>query len=135
MMFDGGTFNNFPVDAMIGLGASRIIGVDLSTNQGRKFGVDRLPGVLALLRDKLRHRSKQRFGLPTVVETLITSSFIGSIAKQRTMRKFTHLLFQPRIPPVGLLEWKRYDDVVAAGYSHAKEVLAGLDDEKRKLFR
>jgi NTE family protein len=135
MMFDGGTFNNFPVDVMTGLGASRIIGVDLSTNQGRKFGVDRLPGVLALLRDKLRHRSKQRFGLPTVVETLITSSFIGSIAKQRTMRKFTHLLFQPRIPPVGLLEWKRYDDVVAAGYSHAKEVLAGLDDEKRKLFR
>ena len=134
MMFDGGTFNNFPVDVMLRMGASRIIGVDLSTDQGRKFNIDRLPGLLSLLRDKLRRRSEQRFGLPTVIETLIRSSFIGSISKQRTMRKFTQLLFQPRIPPVGLLEWKRYDDVVAAGYSHAREVIAALDDEKRKMF-
>jgi NTE family protein len=135
MMYDGGTFNNFPVDVMAQLGAGKIIGVDLSTDHGRTFAFDRVPGTFALLRDRLRTRSKQLYRLPSVPETLLTSSFITSISKQKTMRKFADLLFQPRVSGVGLLDWKRYDDVVAIGYDHAKEVLAGLTDEKRKLFR
>ncbi len=134
MMFDGGTFNNFPVDVMAQIGAGRIIGVDLSTDHGRTFEIDRVPGTFALLRDKLRPRSKQRYRLPVVPETLITSSFIASIAKQRAMRQFADLLFQPRISRGGMLDWKRYDDIVAAGYNHAKQVLAGLTDEKLKTF-
>jgi NTE family protein len=135
MMYDGGTFNNFPVDVMAQLGAGQIIGVDLSTDHGRMFDIDRVPGTFALLRDKLRPLSKQRYRLPSMPETLLTSSFITSTSKQKAMRKFVDLLFQPRIPRVGLLDWKRYDDVVAAGYNHARKVLAGLSDEKRKLFR
>lgn len=135
MMYDGGTFNNFPVDVMAQLGAGQIIGVDLSTDHGRMFDFDRVPGTLALLRDKLRPLAKQRYRLPSVPETLLTSSFITSTSKQKAMRKFVDLLFQPRIPRVGLLDWKRYDDIVAAGYNHARKILAGLSDEKRKLFR
>jgi NTE family protein len=99
------------------------------------FDFDRVPGTLALLRDKLRPLAKQRYRLPSVPETLLTSSFITSTSKQKAMRKFVDLLFQPRIPRVGLLDWKRYDDIVAAGYNHARKILAGLSDEKRKLFR
>jgi NTE family protein len=135
MMYDGGTFNNFPVDVMAQLGAGRIIGVDLSTDLGRTFEIDRVPGTFALLRDRLRARSKRRYHLPSVPETLLASSFITSISKQKTVRKFADLLFQPRVAGVGLLDWKRYDDVVAIGYSHAKEVLAGLSDEQHKPFR
>jgi NTE family protein len=135
MMYDGGTFNNFPVDVMAQLGAGRIIGVDLSTDLGRTFEIDRVPGTFALLRDRLRARSKRRYHLPSVPETLLASSFITSISKQKTVRKFADLLFQPRVAGVGLLDWKRYDDVVAIGYHHAREVLAGLSDEQRKLFR
>ena len=135
MMYDGGTFNNFPVDVMAQLGVGKIIGVDLSTNHGRTFAIDRVPGTFALLCDKLRPRSKRRYHLPSVPETLMESSFITSISKQKATRKFVDLLFRPRISRVGLLDWKRYDDVVAIGYNHAKEVLAGLTDEKRKPFQ
>jgi NTE family protein len=135
MMFDGGTFNNFPVDVMIRLGAGQIIGVDLSTDHGRTFDIDRIPDTVAHLRDKLRPRKKQRYRLPTVPETLITSSFISSLSKQKTMRKLTDLLFQPRIERVGLLEWTRYEDVVAAGYAHAKNLLAAESEDKLKAFR
>jgi NTE family protein len=135
MMYDGGTFNNFPVDVMAQLGAGKIIGVDLSTDHGRTFEIDRVPGTFTLLRDRLRPRAQQRFRLPSVPETLLASSFITSIPKQKTARQFADLLFQPLVAGVGLLDWKRYDDVVAIGYHHAREVLAGLSDEKRKLFR
>jgi len=135
MMYDGGTFNNFPVDAMARLGAGRIIGVDLSIDREQRFDLDRVPGTLALLRDRLRPRAKRRYRLPSVPETLLRSSFITSISKQKAMGTFTDLLFQPRVAEGRLLDWSRFDDVAAAGYSHAKDVLAGLTDEQRKLFR
>ena len=135
MMFDGGTFNNFPADVMAQLGAGKIIGVDLSTDHGRTFDIDRLPGTLALLRDKLRPRAKQLYRLPSVPETLLELSFITSIPKQKAVRKFVDLLFQPPIADIGLLDWKHYDDVVAIGYSHARDVIAGLPAEKLNLFR
>jgi NTE family protein len=51
------------------------------------------------------------------------------------MGKFTDLLFQPRVPDGRLLDWSRFEEMVAAGYSHASQVLAGLTDEQRAMFR
>jgi NTE family protein len=135
MMFDGGTFNNFPVDVMARMGAGKIIGVDLSINHGRTFDLEAVPSTFALVRDKFRARSKQRYPLPTVPETLLHSSFISSISKQRTLRKFADLLFQPHMQPVGMLDWKRYNDIVAVGYAHAKDLLSGMSKEKLETFR
>ncbi len=135
MMFDGSTFNNFPVDVMARLGAGRIIGVDLSVDREQLFDIDCVPGTLTLLRDKLRPRAKRRYRLPNVPETMLRSSFITSISKQKEMGKFTDLLFRPRVPDGRLLDWSRFDEVVAAGYRQAREVLAGLTDEQREIFR
>jgi NTE family protein len=135
MMYDGSTFNNFPVDVMARLGAGRIIGVDLSVDREQVFDIDCVPGTLALLRDKLRPRAKRRYRLPSVPETMLRSSFITSISKQKAMVKFTDLLFQPRVPECRLLDWTRFDEMVAAGYSHARQVLAGLSEEQRQMFR
>jgi NTE family protein len=135
MMFDGGTFNNFPVDAMARLGAGQIIGVDLSTDHGRIFEIDRIPAPSRTCSTNSGPEKKQRYRLPTVPETLLTSSFISSLSKQKSMRKFADLLFQPRIELVGLLEWKRYEDIVAAGYNHAKQLLAAESEDKLKAFR
>ncbi len=134
MMYDGGTFNNFPVDVMAQLGAGRIIGVDLSVAREQVFDIDCVPGTFAMLRDKLRPRAKRRYRLPSVPETLLRSSFITSLSKQKAMGKFTDLLFQPRLAEGRLLDWRRFDDVVATGYSHARQVLAGLTDKQREMF-
>jgi len=134
MLFDGGTFNNFPVDVMARTGAGQIIGVDLSSDRSRKFEIDRVPGTIAHLRDMLRPRKQRRYRLPSVPETMTTSSFISSLSKQKTMRKFADLLFQPNIERVGLLEWKRYHDIVAAGYDHATQLLATESTGKLGAF-
>jgi NTE family protein len=124
MLFDGGTFNNFPVDVMARMGAGQIIGVDLSSDRHRKFEIDRVPGTFAHLRDMLRSRKKRLYRLPSVLETLTTSPFISSLSKQKSMRKFADLLFQPNIERIGLLDWKRFHDIVAVGYDHARQLLA-----------
>ena len=45
------------------------------------------------------------------------------------------LLFQPRVPECRLLDWNRFDEMVAAGYSQARQMLAGLTDGQREMFR
>ena len=120
---------------MARLGAGQIIGVDLSPDNGRVYEIDRIPGTIAHLWDKLRPWKKQRYRLPTVPETMVNSSFISSISKQKSMRKFVDLLFRPCIERVGLLEWTRYDDVVAAGYDYAKTMLAAQSEDKLRAFR
>jgi NTE family protein len=126
LMCDGGSFNNFPVDVMEGLGVGQIIGVDLSPDDDRLYDIDRVPTTWRLLVDRLRPRAQRRYCLPGLPETLLTASFVSSMAKQKAMRERTDLLFRPDIRGVGMLDWKKYEEVVAAGHRHAKGVLAGL---------
>ena len=135
MMFDGGTFNNFPVDVMIRAGAGKIIGVDLAIETRMHYNLDEMPGTWALLRDRLRPRDKRLYPLPTIPETMVNSTFISSTAKQQAMCKLCDILFQPRISGIGLLEWRRYDDIVAAGYAHAKDVLSKMSEEELTEFK
>ena len=97
MMYDGSTFNNFPVDVMAQLGAGRIIGVDLSVDREQVFDIDCVPGTLALLRDKLRPRAKRRHHLPSVPETMLRSSFSPRYRSRR--RWEIHRPFVPAARP------------------------------------
>lgn len=130
LMFDGGTFNNFPVDVMARAGVGRIIGVDVSGDLARRLDVPAIPGPLALLADRLRPRARQRYRrLPTLPETMLMSTFITAIARQREQRRHADLLFRPELPRMGLLDWHRFDEVVEAGRRHARDVLEGLEDD------
>ncbi|RYE77863.1 MAG: patatin, partial [Hyphomicrobiales bacterium] len=129
LLFDGGTFNNFPVDVMAEMGVGKIIGVDLSGDFGKALDIEALPGTLEMLRDKLRPRAKQRYRrLPTMPETMMMSSFITSLSRQREQRRQADLLFRPRLPRMGLLDWHRFEEVVEAGRRHAVTLLAGMGE-------
>lgn len=124
LMFDGGTFNNLPVDVMARMGVGKIIGVDVTGDSVRRLDIAAMPGPLALLRDRFRPRAEQRFRrVPTVPETMLMSTFITSVSRQREQRRYADLLFHPELPKMGLLDWSRFDDVVAAGRTHAMRVL------------
>jgi len=111
LMFDGGTFDNFPVDVMARHGAGKIIGVDLSSTPSERLRIDTLPRPLALLRDKLRPRRRQLYrNLPTIPETMIASSFITSLSRQREQLKDVDLPLSaaPALSaPVGLAALRR----------------------------
>ena len=59
LLCDGGTFNNFPVDAMRELrGVGKVIGVDLGVRSARRLEIDDVPGSWSLLFDRLRPRAQ-----------------------------------------------------------------------------
>jgi NTE family protein len=136
LLYDGATFNNFPVDVMAEMGVGKVIGVDVSGEFGRKAELETLPGVMALLLDKLRPRKRQRYRhVPTVPETMLTSSFVTSLSRQREQRRFADLLFKPTLPRMGLMDWHRFEQVVDAGRAHARDVLSGMSAEALAAYR
>ncbi|MEL6504597.1 MAG: patatin-like phospholipase family protein [Pseudomonadota bacterium] len=129
VLYDGGSFNNFPVDVMRGMGASRIIGVDLMSDYAASFDLEKPPGHWALFFDRFRSRKKRRYKLPTLPATLLTATFITAMNRQRSMRDRVDLLFQPRIRGVSMLDWKKFDKMVSENYAMAVEQLDAMGEE------
>ena len=128
LLCDGGTFNNFPVDVMRNVrGVGTVIGVDLNFKKSRRMEFDEVPGTWTLLRDRLRPRAQRRYKLPTMASYLMNVTILYSMSRQRHARGMTDLYFNPPLDRVGLLEWRRFDQIVEQGYAHAVEVLNNRD--------
>lgn len=125
LLFDGAIFNNLPIGVMADRGVSRIIAVELAGEGLDRLATDTLPGPLALLRDRLTPAARQRWRqLPTLPETMMMSAFMTSSARQRDESRHADLLFRPRLPQTGMLDWRHFDSLVAAGHAEALAVLA-----------
>ena len=135
LLCDGGTFNNFPVDVMARMrGVGKVIGVDLSNVRTRRIELDEVPGPWSIFLDRLRGRRRRRYRLPSLASYLMNVTILYSASRQVQARANTHLYFNPPLLRVGMLQWRRYDKIVAMGYAHAREVLDALDPDARAAF-
>jgi NTE family protein len=132
LLYDGGLFNNFPVDVMRTMrGVGTVIGVDLSSVNTDPLEIDEVPGGWALLVDRFRSRKSRRYRLPSLPNLLINSTVLYSMSRQQQARAETDLYFNPQLERVGMLDWKRFEEVVRLGYEHALEVLESMNRATR----
>jgi NTE family protein len=132
LLCDGGTFNNFPVDVMREMrGVGKVIGIDLGVRNPRRLEFEEVPGSWTLLLDRLRPRSRRRYRLPSLVSYLLNITILYSISRQDETRRLTDLYFNPPLKRVGLLQWARFDDIVAQGEQHGLEVIDALKEAER----
>jgi NTE family protein len=135
LLCDGGTFNNFPVDAMREMrGVGKVIGVDLGVRNPRRLEFDEVPGSWTLLLDRLRPRNKRRYRLPSLTAYLLNITILYSTSRQREARRLTDLYFNPPLYTVGLLEWARFDQIVRQGHEYAAGVLDALPESERNAL-
>jgi NTE family protein len=124
LLCDGGTFNNFPADVMLGMrGVGTVIGVDLNGRKLKRLDYDDIPGRWTLLLDRLRPRRRRRYRLPSMAAYLMNVTILYSISRQRQARELTDLYFNPPLERVGMLDWRKFDLIVQQGHDHAVEVL------------
>lgn len=125
LLCDGGTLNNFPVDAIrMQRGVGAVIGVDLSSNKLRKVEFEHMPSCWQLALDRLRPRSRRRYRLPSLTAYLMNVTNLYSQSRREESRAGVDLYFNPAMSRVGMLEWNRFDSIAQQGYEHAQEVLA-----------
>jgi NTE family protein len=116
VLVDGGTLDNFPVGVVRGMGASWVLGVDIGSNvpiASDVEGID-MPAVWDLQGWRNRWRAS-----PSILQILMRSALMQSSAAAAVSRLSADLLLTPRLPGVGLLDWKSFDASIRAGYEHA----------------
>jgi len=124
LLCDGGSFNNFPVNVMRGMrGVGRVIGVDLNIRTPVRVDHADMPGTWALLRDRLRPHSQRRYRLPSLPSYLMTVTILYSMSRQASAQQQCDLYFNPPLTRVGILQWRRFENIVQRGYAHALQVL------------
>ena len=124
LLCDGGSFNNFPVDVMRSMrGVGRVIGVDLNIRTPVRVDHEDMPGSLALLRDRLRPLAQRRYHLPSMPSYLMTVTILYSMSRQRSAQQQCDMYFNPPLNRVGMLQWRRLENIVQRGYAHGVQVL------------
>ncbi len=122
LLLDGGLLNNLPVDVMAAEGEGPVIASDVSArfdpSAHRHRGRPGTPA--ARLRAWLVGSD---VALPTFSETIIRSIVLGSVDTAAHAQRHADLVIEPRVEGIGLLEWKRIEEMRAAGRAAAKEAL------------
>ena len=136
LLFDGGTFNNFPVSIMRKRrGVGQVIGMDLAVRKPKPVAFDEVPGTWALLRDRLRARPQRRYKLPSLMAYLLNVNIMYSNSRQDESRRLTDLYFCPPLERVGMLQWQRFDSIAKQGYDYACGVLDAMPEDQLRAFR
>ena len=128
LLCDGGSFNNFPVNVMRARrGVGRVIGVDLSMRQSRRFTQEEVPSTWALMLDMLRPRRRRRYRFPSLVAYLMNVSILYSNSRRSHSHSLADMVMNPPLYRVGMLQWSRFDSIVEQGHIHAIDVLEKAD--------
>jgi NTE family protein len=135
LLIDGGTFNNFPVDVMKGLGVKKIIGCDLVAEKKFELKFTKVPTTWQILRDRLKPKQNRKYRMPSLTSMLLNTTILYSTSKREEAKKHVDILFNPNVSRYGMTNWKAYDKLVDAGYTHAKEVLSALPAEQLKSLQ
>lgn len=135
LLVDGGVFNNFPTTVAMGLGARKLIGVDLASKRPRKHEIDEIPGTLELLRDRFRPRKKRKYRLPSLGAVLMGTTILYSESRREEAKQSVDMYINPNVGGVSLLDWTAFDRIVQLGYESAKEVLAAMSPAELAAFR
>lgn len=120
LLVDGGLLDNLPVDVMRDLDEGPIVAVDVM----RRFPLPEtsMPGGGGWS----GHRIREVVG-PGIVSTLARSMVLGGWQRAELNRRAADLLITPAVDDIGMFEFDRIDDALAAGRSAADEALrAGL---------
>lgn len=135
LLIDGGTFNNFPADAMANFGVSKIIGIDFSQGKIHELKYPAMPTAWELFTDKFRKKRNKKYRLPGLFSILLNAPLLHSYAKHAETKNMVDLYFNPNVDKYGLVNWKAFDAIVAEGYKHAKEVLSKLSEQELHGFK
>jgi NTE family protein len=102
LLVDGGLLDNFPIDIMAGFREGPVIGVDVMRDYPAEGGGPEMRGIVA---------------------TLARSMVLGGWHRAQENREAADLLVSPEVADIGLFDFDRIDDAIAAGRAAATRAL------------
>ena len=128
---DGSVVNSMPVDIMQQKPVGAIIAVNISPQKEYYVDYDSLPSPWAVLRGRYLPFSK-KYRVAALSTIMLKATELGTLKRVTEMGQEADLLLTPAVRKFGMTEIKAFDQIVNAGYEHAKEKLADWLDQRRQ---
>jgi len=125
LLVDGGLIDNLPVGVARERLAGRVIAVDVTWDLELTIQGTGYPSPWAELLARLR-RQRQRAAPPGMLDVMMHSMLLASLAHTRRMRREADLCLRPDLSRFGLLALGRHREIIEAGYRYAQQHLAGF---------
>ena len=133
LLVDGGVLNNLPTDVMRRLGRGPILAVDVSATVDVRAdpSYQKAPTPWQLLAERWRRRAKAR-RFPNILQLIHRSAVLASDVYAKQARREVELYLDLPTDPFDLFDVDALDDLVALGYSFARDKLAADPDWARR---
>ncbi|MGE5746218.1 MAG: patatin-like phospholipase family protein [Solirubrobacterales bacterium] len=122
LLVDGGVLDNLPVATMAATGQGPVVASDVTGQMGafRRPARRRLAKLTRPLRRALTGTESE---LPRLGETILRTVVVGSTDTVAAARQHADIVITPQVDGVGLMDWKRIDEVREMGRRTAQEAL------------
>ncbi len=121
---DGGLMNNLPVDVMRKLCQGTVAAVDVSEQVEFKSQLAESYSVSGwnLLWRRFNPLATKP-DLPNIFNILYRATTVGSLRTIEAVKTDADLYLNPPVGQFGIFDWRRIDEIIAAGYRYGLEVL------------
>ena len=123
LAIDGAIVNNLPVDIMQQKPVGKIIAVDFTAPVPSKVDYTELPSPWAILRGRWLPFAR-RYRVPGISSLILKATEAGTQDDVRKFGAMADLLIDPQVRQFGMTDVKSFDQIVAAGYERANELLS-----------
>lgn len=126
LLVDGGVLDNLPVATMAATGEGPVVASDVTGRMGsfQHPARPRLARVIGLLRRALTGGEAE---LPRLGETVVRTVTVGSTDTVAAAREHADLVITPDVDGVGLMDWKRLNEVREMGRRAANQALERME--------
>ncbi|MCW5751970.1 MAG: patatin-like phospholipase family protein [Alphaproteobacteria bacterium] len=124
---DAGAMNNLPVDVMRGLNPGTVIGVDVGADTAFTASTEEvdMPPIWRLL------WSRQRKQRPNILQILLRAGTVNGGQQSLRIREQADIILKPPMQNIDMLNWRSFDQAIAAGYDYAMRRLETEIDDLR----
>lgn len=123
LLVDGAVLNNIPVDVMAERLRGDILAVDVSSSKELTGpeDTDIPPSPYKLALRRLSGLPTDR--MPNIFEILWKTAILASLSQRPEKVEQSDLFIKPPLTDFNLFDWDHFDEIVEAGYRHARSVL------------
>lgn len=119
---DGAVLNNLPVDVMASKPIGKIYAAMLTSKDQYEISVEDMPSPWRMLLDKILPLRQEK-QIPGLAALLFKATEVANRKRTTDLASSADVLFTPPVQDFNLLKVDHFDQVMEAGYQHAKEIL------------
>lgn len=126
---DGAVVDNLPIETMYEFPVKHVIAISLTKLKSRNVEFEEMPSAATLLWQKITGRKKYR--IPDIGSILINSLTLNSRQKQEIRKSGVDLYVELDLKGVGMLDGKRWKEIMQRGYEQMQQTLQQVPQEQR----